>query len=350
VTSSGAGAARGVTAPGLSSDALALWLTGALDLSADTPLEIEVIAGGKSNLTYLVRAGDRELVLRRPPLGGRLPSAHSMRREHTVLRALGASDVPVPAVVAWCDDEEPLGVPFYVMEHVPGRVFRSPEDAGALAADEARALAVELVRTLATLHACDPAQLGLAGFGRPDGFMERQVWRWQDQLERSRPRPLSELDELGRRLAVSVPTTSRPAIVHGDYRIDNVIVDAADSGRIAAVLEWEMSTIGDPLADLGMLLLYWGQPGEAHASAVHAITALPGFPDRDEVVATYAAASSADLGDLSFYVAFAHFKLAVIVEGILARHLAGETVGDGFELIGEIAPVLAAHGLEQVRA
>jgi aminoglycoside phosphotransferase (APT) family kinase protein len=256
----------------------------------------------------------------------------------------------VPEVVAWCDDDTVLGVPFYVMERVPGRVFRSPDEARALAPGEARALALTLVRTLARLHACDPDALGLAGFGRPDGFMERQVRRWQDQLQHSRPRPLPELDELGRRLSASIPATSRTAIVHGDYRIDNVIVDAADSGRIAAVLDWEMSTLGDPLADLGMLLMYWGRPGEAFASDVHAITALPGFPDRDEVIATYAAASGADLGDLRFYVAFAHFKLAVIVEGILARHQAGDTVGAGFDSIGEIAPVLAAHGLEQVRA
>jgi aminoglycoside phosphotransferase (APT) family kinase protein len=313
----------------------------ALERYLDAPLEAELISGGRSNLTYRLTSGARTWVLRRPPLGDRLPTAHDMAREYTVLRALAAGPVPVPRVLSLCEDEAVIGAPFYVMEHVEGRIVRRPADVYG----DTRACSAALVDVLAALHAVDYEAVGLGGFGRPEGFMERQVRRWHVQLERGRARPLPALDELGRRLASQVPAGGGAAIVHGDYRIDNVMLDPADPGRVLAVLDWEMATLGDPLADVGMLLMYWRRPGDPFASEMHAITAEPGFYEREEVAERY----GVRLRELAFYVAFAHFKLAVIVEGIHARALAGNTVGEGFDGIGEIGPALAAAGLEELR-
>jgi aminoglycoside phosphotransferase (APT) family kinase protein len=306
-------------------------------LSVDD-LDLELIEGGRSNLTFVARHGSREWVVRRPPFGQKLATAHDMRREATVLRALAGSEVPVPRVEFSCDH-------FYVMERVDGRVIRSARDFD-LSSPDARRCSEALVATLAALHGLPFASLGLEGFGRPVGFMQRQLDRWHEQLARGRARPLPELDELGRRLVRSLPVSGPPAIVHGDYRIDNVMLDEADPGRIVAVLDWEMATIGDPLADLGMLLLGWGEAGETFVTDVQELMAQPGFMRRAEVVDAYAALSGRDLGSLDWYVAFAHFKLGAIVEGIHARHLAGDTVGGGFEGIGEVGPRLAARGLE----
>lgn len=307
----------------------------ALERYLDAPLEAELIAGGRSNLTYRLVSGARTWVLRRPPLGDRLPTAHDMTREYTVLRALADTAVPVPRVLALCEDEAVIGAPFYVMEHVDGRIVRRPADVFG----DTRACSAELVDVLKALHAVDYEAVGLGSFGRPAGFMARQLRRWHEQLSRSRARAMPALDELGRRLAARVPGGGRAAIVHGDYRIDNVVLDA--DCRVRAVLDWEMATLGDPLADVGMLLMYWRRPGDAFASEVHAITAEPGFFSREEVAERY----GVELREVAFYVAFAHFKLAVIVEGIHARALAGNTVGEGFEGIGEIGPALATAGL-----
>jgi aminoglycoside phosphotransferase (APT) family kinase protein len=332
---------------GLDLDALRRFLDELALIDPAAPLAAELIHGGKSNLTYRVAAGDRTLIVRRPPLGSRQPTAHSMRREYSVMKALAASDVPVPRVLAIAEAGTVADTALYVMDEVPGRVFRDVADASALDRGEAQALGRTLVRTLATLHRCDYEALGLGDLGRPDGFMRRQVTRWTEQWQQIRAREIRDLDALAGRLAARIPEPSRAAIVHGDYRVDNVIVDTRDAGRIAAVVDWEMATLGDPLADLGMLVMYWGRPGEPHPSGVHAITALPGFPTRDEVVALYAEASGIDVAELGFYVAFAHFKLAVIVEGIVTRHRRGETVGEGFDELVRIPPVLAARGLEQ---
>jgi len=333
---------------GLDLDRARAWLGSALGVDDPATFAAQQITGGRSNLTFVLASGPRRWILRRPPLGERLPTAHSMRREYRVLDALAASDVPVPRPCALCEDEALIGAPFYVMEHVAGRVIRRPADAVDLTPEQARACALALVDTLAALHTAPYERLGLGDFGRPDGYMERQVERWHDQLHRSRVRPLPALDELGARLRGTVPAAAHVAVLHGDYRIDNVLLDPADPGRVAAVLDWEMATLGDPLADLGMLLMYWGQAGERYAHEIQSVTALPGFLRRDEVVDRYAQQTGWTLDGLDFYVAFAHFKLAVIVEGIVARQQAGATVGAGFEGIDEIAPALATHGLEVV--
>ncbi|HEY8490625.1 MAG TPA: phosphotransferase family protein [Dehalococcoidia bacterium] len=335
-----------MSVPGLDLDRLLPWFQA--HVAPVTELRAEIIGHGRSNLTYRIEAGGRRWALRRPPLSHVLPTAHDMAREFRVLSALANTDVPAPRPIAYCDDPQVNDRPFYVMEYVDGLV---PANAAEVAArfDEAqrRRIGEELIDTLVKLHALDPAAVGLADFGRPQGFMARQVRRFSEQLDRSRTRPVPEMDELQRRLAAAVPAESDAAIVHGDYRLDNAILD--DQGRIAAVLDWEMSTLGDPLADVGMLMMYWAEDqadGAATPSLSSiAVTALPGFPSRREALERYAQRSGRDLANLDFYLVFAYFKLAVILEGIHARYLQGGTVGEGFERIGDQALVLARRGL-----
>jgi aminoglycoside phosphotransferase (APT) family kinase protein len=301
------------------------------DLAAE-PLSAELIAGGRSNLTYRVCAGGTEFVLRRPPLGHVLATAHDMAREHRVISALAGTPVPVPEAIALCEDPEPLGAPFYLMSHLPGTVYRDPAQTGPLGADGRRALADAMVDTLAALHRVDPDAVGLADFGHPEGYLARQVRRWAGQLDRSRSRELPGIDELRDRLAGSVPESGPPAIVHGDYRLDNLIIDS--DHEVAAVLDWEMATLGDPLTDLGLLLVYWDLAGIG-LGATH------GFPPGSELLARYGATQ-----DLGWYVGLGSYKLAVICEGIHYRYLQGQTVGEGFETLGRLTVPLVRHGLE----
>jgi aminoglycoside phosphotransferase (APT) family kinase protein len=330
--------------PGLDLERLVEVLGAPLGLDPSLPLEAELIAGGRSNITLLLRQGGRDWILRRPPLGRRLPTAHSMRREFDVLAGLAGGEVPAPRPFFHCDDEAVIGAEFYVMERVRGRILRAPRDVD-LDPAEARRCSFALVETLAAIHRADYERLGLGGIGRPAGYTERQVRRWTGQLD-SGIRVTPQLRELAARLEGAVPTAARASLVHGDYRIDNVVLDPADPGRVAAVLDWEMATLGDPLSDLGMLLMYWCRPGERCASEVHEITTAPGFIERDELVAAYAEATGFDLDGLDFFVALAHFKLAVIAAGIRARMDAGDTIGEGFDQIAEIPDVLVARGLE----
>ncbi|MFB9429362.1 phosphotransferase family protein [Streptoalloteichus tenebrarius] len=308
------------------------------------PLSAELITGGRSNLTYRVSDGEHRWVLRRPPLGHVLATAHDMAREHRVISALADSPVPVPETVLLCEDPSVLGVPFYVMAEVPGVVLRGREDTTRLGPTRARAVSHALVDVLADLHTLDPERVGLADFGRPEGYLTRQVARWRKQLDASRSRELPGVDDLHARLAATVPDSPRAAIVHGDYRLDNVLVDP-ETARITAVLDWEMATLGDPLADLGLFVLYWdGGHGAVHLVTGEAASA-PGMPGADELVRRYAERTGADLSRLSWYVALAMFKLAVVLEGIHYRHSQGRTVGAGFDRIGEHVPALVAGGL-----
>src|SRR5919107_1740796 len=307
---------------------------------------VELIAGGKSNLTYRVDSPAGSAVLRRPPLGHVLPTAHDMVREHTVMSALAGTPVPVPRMLHLCTDPEVLGQPFYVMERVEGHVCREALPAGY--ADEPaqrRAIGEGLVDVLAALHAVDPAAVGLGEFGRPEGYLERQVRRWVKQWDATRIEGHDDLDFLAGDLAADVPRTQRHTVVHGDYRLDNTILDPATPGRIAAVLDWEMSTLGDPLADVGILLGYWSQADDAgartEALVVPAATVLEGFPTRAEVAELYAARTGLDLTPLPWYAAFAAFKLAVVCAGIVARVRGGAMVGSGFDGIEQrIGPLV----------
>ena len=308
--------------------------------------DVVLIAGGKSNLTYRVDSPAGSVVLRRPPLGHVLPTAHDMVREHTVLSALSGTDVPVPRTLHLCTDTAVLGQPFYVMEHVVGHVCREDLPPGyADAPEQRRAVGEGLVEVLARLHEVRPDDVGLSAFGRPEGYLDRQVRRWLKQWDATRLEGHDELDALGADLAAAVPTTQRSAVVHGDYRLDNTILDPTSPGRVAAVLDWEMSTLGDPLADLGILLGYWSQADDAgartEALVVPAATVLEGFPTRAEVAERYAARTGLDLEPLPWYVSFAAFKLAVVCAGIVARVKGGAMVGPGFDGIEErIGPLV----------
>ncbi|MFJ8780801.1 phosphotransferase family protein [Streptomyces sp. NPDC102476] len=310
------------------------------------PLRIGLLQGGRSNLTYEVTDGTHRWVLRRPPLGVLTPTAHDMDREYRVVAALGGTGVPVARAVLSCRDPEVIGAPFCVVDFVEGTVLRDGDDAAVLPPDEARQAADALVDALVALHSVDASDVGLDDFGRPDGYLERQVRRWRGQWEKVATRSLPDVDELHGRLARAVPVSGAPAIVHGDYRLDNTILAPDGFGRLAAIVDWEMATLGDPLADLGMLLMYWDPTCEPVLGARHVPTANPGFPTGPELAARYAEKSGHDTDALPYYQALGCFKLAVIAEGIHARYLAGRTVGIGFERVGSAVPALLRSGLD----
>ncbi|WP_329333323.1 phosphotransferase family protein [Streptomyces sp. NBC_01352] len=310
------------------------------------PLRIRLLQGGRSNLTYEVTDGTHRWVLRRPPLGVLTPTAHDMDREYRVVAALSGTGVPVARAVLSCRDPEVIGAPFCVVDFVEGPVLRDGDDAAALPPGEARRAADALVDALVALHSVDASDVGLGDFGRPDGYLERQVRRWRGQWEKVATRSLPDIDELHTRLARAVPVSGAPAIVHGDYRLDNTILAPDGYGRIAAIVDWEMATLGDPLADLGMLLMYWDPTCEPVLAARHVPTANPGFPTGPELAERYAAQSGRTLDALPYYQALGCFKLAVIAEGIHARYRAGQTVGTGFERVGSAVPALLRSGLE----
>lgn len=302
----------------------------------------QIIEGGRSNLTYIVGDGESRWVVRRPPLGHVLPTAHEVVREHRVVSALRETKVPVPGAITLCQDNDVLGVPFYVMEFVEGTPYRSRAELEAIGPRRTAAIADELVNTLLDLHAVVPEDIGLGDFGRPDGFLERQLRRWKKQLDSSRSRDIEGIDQLHERLAEHVPASGRPAIVHGDYRLDNVLVDESD--RITAVLDWDMSTLGDPLTDLALLMAY-AELGTVNAEVASNPTLAPGYPGNDEVIARYVARSGRDVSVLDWHLGFAFFKLAVILEGIFYRFSHGQTVGTGFDNIGEAVVPLVARGI-----
>ena len=326
------------TPPGLDLDRLRTHLgTG--------PLTAALISGGKSNLTYRLTDGNHRWVLRRPPLGHVLATAHDMAREHRVISALAPTTVPVPTVHLLCEDAEVIGAPFYLMDEVQGTVYRTAEDAAGLSPERARTLSFRLIDVLAELHAVNPGEVGLADFGRPDGYLERQVSRWHRQFEASRSRDIAGMEELQQRLSEGVPAAQRAAVVHGDYRLDNTIAAADDT--IAAVLDWEMATLGDPLADLGLMKVYWDIAGRMPGNPVAgAVDPELGFPAMRELEERYAATTGLDLTPLPWYTAFGQYKLAVIAEGIHYRFIQGKTVGDGFSHLGAMVPPLVALALD----
>ncbi|GAA2640421.1 MULTISPECIES: phosphotransferase family protein [Streptomyces] len=305
-----------------------------------------LIEGGRSNLTYEITDGTARWVVRRPPLGHVLATAHDMRREHRVIAALHGTAVPVPEPVLLCEDEAVLGAPFYVMEYVDGVPYRTAEQLAEIGPERTRRAVLGLVDTLVDLHAVDPDAVGLGDFGRPEGFLDRQLRRWGKQLAASRGRELAGIDELHGALGRGLPDSPTPTVVHGDFRLDNVLIGGSPSGTdtIRAVLDWEMSTLGDPLTDLGLLVMYSSDLGLT-GSPVSTTSGAPGHPTPDELVERYAARSGRDTGSIAWYTAFAWFKLAVILEGIHYRYTLGQTVGAGFDRIGELVPVFIEHGL-----
>lgn len=317
-------------------------------------LGAEMISGGRSNLTYLVQTEGGEVILRRPPMGHVLPTAHDMAREYRVLSALTGTEVPVPQPLALCEDLAVTGAPFYLMQRCRGVVIYGDwpsgfETSAGVATDRER-LSRALVETLVHLHTIDWQAVGLGDFGRPQGFLARQVRRWGRQWEQNKTRELPAVDEIRRRLESLVPESAAATLVHGDYRLSNTMLAGDDPAQIVAVLDWEMSTIGDPLTDLGVLLTYWSQqddsPARREASGqAGATTSLPGFWSRSQVAAEYQRLSRRSLAALDYYQLFGLYKLAVIAEGIHHRFLLGLTRGEGFDTYENRAPLLAETAL-----
>lgn len=335
--------------PGLDVGALTAYFRRELPAQLGGPLSARLIAGGRSNLTYSVTDGHTHWVLRRPPLGHVLETAHDMGREHRVMAALGATDVPVPRMVTLCTDPNVLGAPFYVMSFVDGTVYRSEEQLSGLSRSAAEELSDSLVDVLARLHAVDPDAVGLGQLGRPVGYLERQVRRWGKQLAASHSRDVPGLEELGGRLSRSVPQSERTGLVHGDYKLDNVVVEPGSS-RILAVLDWEMATLGDPLMDLVNVVLWWDGVRDAEGNAITAVPGdLPAFPKSERLVHRYAQVTGADLDALPWYLGLVCYKLAAIFEGMYFRQTQGLTVGEGFDHLSGLGPALAERGHEALQ-
>jgi aminoglycoside phosphotransferase (APT) family kinase protein len=315
----------------------------------DAPLVWSLLSGGRSNLSVLVTDGSTSWVLRRPPEGAILATAHDVGREYRIQHALWETDVPVPETYLYCEDLAILGAPFYVMGHVAGSIFRSAEDSGVLSAEQARAVSEDLVATLAHLHSVAPATVGLADVGRPAGFLERNLHRWVTQFEATRTAAYDDVPALVRALERMLPESPAPAVVHGDFRLDNVVLDVAGGGRVAAVLDWEMSTVGDPLTDLGLVIAYWDDLGREPNPLTHGQTAVPGFLRSDEVADVYARHREVDLERLDWYVAFGSFKVFAIVEGLLSRAYAGHSPDADLDELRSASAVFLARSLKAGR-
>jgi aminoglycoside phosphotransferase (APT) family kinase protein len=340
--------------PGISSvSRLESWLATAVTGSPVSLTEIRLITGGRSNLTYCLKLDTgTQLVLRRPPLGHVLPTAHDMSREFRVISALSGTSVPVAGAVAYCADPDVVGAPFYLMDYVPGQALRTRTDTAALTPDQARALSEGLADMLAAIHGVDVAAAGLADLGRGAGYLRRQLDRWQRQWQLSVTQEVPGYEDLVAKLTAKLPGEGDVTLVHGDFRIDNVLVATEPRPNILAVVDWEMATLGDPLADLGLTLIYWTDPGEE--SYLHPsgdglntdATTSPGFLTRAEFAAGYASRTGRDISRIGYYMAFAYFKLAVVLEGINARYLQHQTVGEGFDREGRVVPLLIARAHE----
>ena len=320
-------------------------------------LTANLIYGGRSNLTFLVGDDSSKWVLRRPPLHGLTPSAHDMAREYTVVAALRDTAVPVARAVTLCNDDSVLGAPFHMVEYVAGRVVRTRADLEALAAPgDQRVIdgcVDALIRVLADLHAVDPTAVGLVDFGKPSGYLERQVRRWGSQWELVR-RPDDDRDadvaRLHAALQEAVPQQSRTSIVHGDYRIDNTILDADDPAQVRAVLDWELSTLGDPLSDAALMCVYRDPAMDLIINTQAAWTS-PRLPVADELAHRYSVVSGQPLAHWNFYMALAYFKLAIIASGIdFRRRMSGSADDvDSSDRVGETVAPLIARGLTELR-
>jgi aminoglycoside phosphotransferase (APT) family kinase protein len=318
-------ATLGIDAPSVSA-----WLSANIP-GCQPPFSFRLISGGRSNLTYEVTDGSgSRLVLRRPPVGHVLPTAHDMGREYRIIAALGPAGIPVAPALGLCSDEDVNGAPFYVMGFVDGHVVRNPEQAkAALTTDGRRRASADLVDVLVAIHAVDPDDVGLGQLGRREGYVARQLRRWEGQYRASRDEhggpPMPDLEEAHRILSQRMPDQATTTIVHGDYRLDNTVVGG--DGTVRAVLDWELSTLGDPLADLGATIAYWAEAGDPGTVLESSPTLAPGFFNRRQVAERYAASSGRDLSDLDYYVALAYWKLGCIIEGVYARYAAG-VMGD----------------------
>ncbi|MDV8002619.1 phosphotransferase family protein [Rhodococcus sp. IEGM 1408] len=306
----------------------------------------ELIAGGKSNLTFTLRSDAGELILRRPPTGELLPSAHDMGREARIQLGLATTDVPVAEIVLYETSGEDLGVPYYVMEKVVGHVIRDELPAGyARSDDDKAAMADAQIDAMVALHAVDQESVGLGDLGRPEGYLERQLRRWLGQSEKASDTVRADrLPDLAARLGESQPTSPSSRIIHGDYRMDNCVVDPDDPGRIKAILDWELSTLGDPVADLAQTVLYWGDPDGPVVPLIPSLTTEAGWPGPQRLLERYCAATGTDPAQMPWYLAFATFKFAAIAQGVATRSEAGDMAGQDFGDIGPQIRELVEYG------
>lgn len=313
---------------GIDVDAVTRWLAGHVE-GLVPPVELELVSGGRSNLTYKVTdTAGAVRALRRPPTGGVLSTAHDMSREWAFISALAPTPVPVPEPLAYCADADVTGAPFYVMSYVPGLVLADEAAGGMLPREARRRAAEETIDTLAALHAIEPERAGLAGFARPGNYVERQLHRWHRQVHQSGAPDLALLDEVHSRLLAHVPA-GPDGVVHGDFRPGNIAFGA--DGRVHAVFDWELATLGDSLADLGWLLSSWAEPGDPHPPTTPGPSLAPGFPGRAELARRYARRTGRDLSELPYYIAFSRWRSACIGAGVLARYLAGVMGDDGYD-------------------
>jgi aminoglycoside phosphotransferase (APT) family kinase protein len=337
---------------GIDRERVSAWLVANID-GATGPFEFTMIVGGRSNLTFTVTGADgARYVLRRPPTGSVLATAHDMAREHKIISAVGRTSVPVPPALGLCTDDEVNGAPFYVMGFVDGVVLDSVDKGAAVSVENRRRLGFDLIDVLADLHQVDVDEVGLGDLAKREGYVERQVKRWSTQWERSKTRELPAVDEVARLLAKRMPQQQGVSIAHGDYRFGNCLADTA-AGRIAAVLDWELCTLGDPLADVGYIGVYWADPGQVQTRP-NDPTGLEGFPAYGDLLERYATRTGRDLTEIDYYVAFGSWRLAVISEGVYARYLHGAMgdqdlspeLLDGFKVGTE---TLANAALERMR-
>jgi aminoglycoside phosphotransferase (APT) family kinase protein len=323
-----------------------------LEAVASDDIEVERHMAGHSNETFFVRVGSHESVLRRPPRGAFLPTAHDVGREFRVLSALAGSGVRAPRPMLLCENADVIGAPFFLMERISGVVIRDRLPAELEDRSAREGIGEELIDALVELHAVDWRSAGLEGFGKPSGYLERQVRRWKGQLALTEPltRHVSELHRAGEWLGTHIPGPGDSTIVHGDYKLDNVAFELGARPRLSAILDWEMSTLGDPLADLGWMLSFWREPGDPAEFVMddQTVTRQPGFASRRELIERYEERSGRFVGDeshLSFYLVLAVWKLAILLEGSYARHLAGLTDDPFFAYLEEAVPALARRAL-----
>jgi len=329
--------------PGLDTERVGGWL--AAHASLEGPLTFTRIGEGQSNLTFRVVDGDgRQIVLRRPPLGAILPSAHDVAREYRVLAALASAGARTPRPIALCEDAGVTGAPFYTMEFVEGDTLVTVAAAGRLSPEQRADVGRGLARTLAEFHALDVDEIGLSDFRRPESLVSRQLRRWQRQWDSSKTRELPAIDRLARHFASRLPDESETVLVHGDYHLGNAVIGG--EGSIRAVVDWELCSTGDPLADVGLMVAYWGEFGAGAAGGDglfrEPVTLLPGFLDARELALVYAHESQRPIEDLGFWVAFAYWKVAIIVEGVYRRWLNDPANGDGAASLRPAVARLAA--------
>ncbi len=321
------------TPAGIDGPAITRWLGERVPVHE--PLRFSLISGGRSNLTFDVTdAAGGHWVLRRPPIGHVLATAHDMEREHRIIAALRDTPVPVPPTVDLCTDTEVNDAPFFVMDYVDGLILRDRATAEKLDEPARVAAGTDLIDVLAAIHAVDPDEVGLGDLGRREHYVERQLKRWHGQWERSAYTHVTGIDDVHRRLSADVPEQHESTIVHGDYRLDNCIV--TPDGRVAAVLDWELCTLGDPLADIGLLLVYWSERTDGFSALPESPTTVPGFASRAQITERYAQASGRQVDEVDYYVALGYWKLACILAGVATRYADGQMGDDDATGLAEL--------------